>query len=170
MRPVFAPGRQEGALAMRHLILGMGVVALGACGGAADYEKPANLCEAEGARCVSASVRDLLAVDGDTFELRRLSGSGREERVRLRLIGWDSPETGDAAACAAEDALGQKTEARARELFEAGSKVTFLPEGQDRYGRLRAHVYLDGDHIGWLLSRDGLARSLEEGVQVEWCG
>jgi endonuclease YncB( thermonuclease family) len=155
---------------MRRLILGMGVLALGACGGSGGYEKPANLCDAEGARCVSASVRDLLAVDGDTFELRRLSGSGREERVRLRLIGWDSPETGDAAACAAEDALGQKTEARARELFEAGSKVTFLPEGPDRYGRLRAHVYLDGDHIGWLLSPDGLARPLEAGVQVDWCG
>ena len=77
---------------------------------------------------------------------------------------------GDAAACAAEDALGQKTEARARALFEAGSKVTFLPEGPDRYGHLRAHVYLDGDHVGWLLSRDGLARPLEEGVQVNWCG
>jgi len=115
-------------------------------------------------------VRDLLAVDGDTFELRRLSGSGREERVRLRLIGWDSPETGDAAGCPEEDALGRKTEARARALFEAGSKVTFLPDGQDRYGRLRAHVYLDGDHIGWLLSRDGLAQPLEEGGQVDWCG
>ena len=45
-----------------------------------------------------------------------------------------------------------------------------VPEGPDRYGRLRAHVYLDGDHIGWLLSRDGLARPLEEGVQVDWCG
>ncbi|HIK63927.1 MAG TPA: thermonuclease family protein [Henriciella marina] len=155
---------------MRGLVLGAGAVLLAGCGGAPSYEEPANLCESEGARCVSASVRDLLAVDGDTFELRRLSGSGREERVRLRLIGWDSPETGDAAGCPEEDALGRKTEARARELFEAGSKVTFLPEGQDRYGRLRAHVYLDGDHIGWLLSRDGLARPLEAGMQVDWCG
>ena len=70
----------------------MGALALGACGGSGGYEKPANLCETEGARCVSASVRDLLAVDGDTFELRRLSGSGREERVRLRLIGWASKD------------------------------------------------------------------------------
>ena len=156
---------------MRHLIFSVGATLLAACGGEeSTYDQPANLCETEGARCVSAPVRDLLAVDGDTFELRRLSGSGREERVRLRLIGWDSPETGDAAACAAENALGQKTEARARDLFEAGSKVTFLPEGPDRYGRLRAHVYLDGDHVGWLLSRDGLARPLEEGGQVDWCG
>jgi endonuclease YncB( thermonuclease family) len=138
------------------------------CGGGG-YEKPANLCENPDTTCVSASVRDLLAVDGDTFELRRLNRAGGEERVRLRLIGWDSPETGDAARCAAEDALGRAVETRARALFEAGSKVTFLPEETDRYGRVRAHVYLDGTHIGWLLSKEGLARPLDEGRQVDWC-
>ena len=40
----------------------------------------------------------------------------------------------------------------------------------DRLRSLRAHVYLDGDHVGWLLSRNGLACPLEEGVQVDWCG
>lgn len=139
-----------------------------ACGGG--YEQPANLCEAEGAQCVSVPVRDLLAVDGDTFELRRLSASGSEQRVRLRLIGWDSPETGDAAGCADEDALGRKVEARARELFASGRTVSFFPEGPDQYGRLRAHVYLDGVHIGWLLWKDGLSKPLEEGGQADWCG
>ncbi len=93
---------------MRRLILGVGVLALAACGGAGSaYDKPVNLCETTNATCVSVPVRDLLAVDGDTFELRRLSGSGREERVRLLLIGWYSPESRDAAACAAEDTLCQ---------------------------------------------------------------
>lgn len=138
------------------------------CGGSG-YEKPANLCDTPETTCVSASVRDLLAVDGDTFELRRLNRAGGEERIRLRLIGWDSPETGNAAQCAAEDALGREVETRARALFLAGSKVTFLPEETDRYGRVRAHVYLDGTHIGWLLSKEGLARPLDEGRQVDWC-
>ncbi|GGB63110.1 thermonuclease family protein [Henriciella pelagia] len=145
------------------------LIGLAACN-SGGYEQPPNLCEAAGTRCVSVPVRDLLAVDGDTFELRRLSASGGEQRVRLRLIGWDSPETGDAAQCPEENALGQKTEARAREMFAEGSKVTFLPEGTDQYGRTRAHVYLDGVHIGWLLSKDGLAQPLEEGRQVDWCG
>lgn len=142
---------------------------LPACGGSSLPEPP-NLCEEAGTRCVSVPVRDLLAVDGDTFELRRLTANGREQRVRLRLIGWDSPETGDAAQCPEEDALGRQVEARAREIFAKGSKVTFLPEGMDQYGRTRAHVYLDGVHIGWLLSKDGLARPLDAGGQVDWCG
>jgi len=158
---------------LRHLVR-LGLPALftliTACGGPTGYDKPPNLCEADGARCVSVPVRDLLAVDGDTFELRRLTASGGEERIRLRLIGWDSPEAGDAANCAEEARLGREVEARARTLFSGGSKVTFLAEGMDRYGRVRAHVYLDGTHVGWLLSKEGLAQLLEEGVQADWCG
>ena len=142
---------------------------LAGCSADEAYEKPPNLCEDPANTCVSAPTRDLLAVDGDTFELRRLTARGGEERIRLRLIGWDSPEAGDAANCEAEARLGRETEARARALFSQGNKVTFLADGTDRYGRVRAHVYLDGTHIGWLLSKEGLARPLEEGRQADWC-
>ena len=131
--------------------------------------QPDNLCEQTGARCISAPVRDVLAVDGDTFELQRLTDRGTE-RVRLRLIGWDSPETGNSAGCAAENALGQQVEARARALFADAQTLTFKPEGQDRFGRTRAHVYLDGTHIGWLLAKDGLSKPwLSETVKPTWC-
>ncbi|MEM9937988.1 MAG: thermonuclease family protein [Pseudomonadota bacterium] len=130
--------------------------------------EPANLCENQSG-CVSASTRDLSAVDGDTFELRRLTIDG-PERVRLRLIGWDSPETGNAANCAAEQALGEKVEARARELFAAGQTITFRPERVDQYGRTEAHVYLDGTHIGWLLAGEGLSQAWQPGQpRPDWC-
>ena len=132
-------------------------------------DQPANLCEQAGAQCVSAPVRDVLAVDGDTFELQRLGDRGIE-RIRLRLIGWDSPETGNSAGCAEEDALGQRVEARAREIFESGQTLTFKPDGTDRFGRTRAHVYLDGTHIGWLLAKEGLSKQwLSETVKPTWC-
>ncbi|MEO0608217.1 MAG: thermonuclease family protein [Pseudomonadota bacterium] len=149
---------------MRLLFL-LTLAGLAACGQNASLPEPENLCEQPGARCVSAPVRDVIAVDGDTFELQRLDG-----RVRLRLIGWDSPETGNSAGCAAEDALGQQVEARARELFATATTLTFKPEGQDRFGRERAHVYLDGTHIGWLLARDGLSQPWpSETVKPTWC-
>ncbi len=136
-----------------------------ACSGGSNFPEPANLCEEAGARCVNAPVRDVIAVDGDTFELQRLDG-----RIRLRLIGWDSPETGDSAGCAAEDALGQKVEARAKALFTDGKTLTFKPEGTDRFGRTRAHVYLDGTHIGWLLAQEGLSKPWpSETVKPVWC-
>lgn len=138
---------------------------LTACSASDRPAKPPNLCEDAGARCVNAPVRDVVAVDGDTFELQRLDG-----RVRLRLIGWDSPETGDSAACAAEDALGQQVEERAKALFANGKTLTFKPEGTDRFGRTRAHVYLDGTHIGWLLAKDGLSAPWpSETVKPNWC-
>lgn len=141
------------------------ITLLCACSAGNQPAKPVNLCEEAGARCVSAPVRDVVAVDGDTFELQRLDG-----RVRLRLIGWDSPETGDSAACAAEDALGQKVEERAKALFAKGKTLTFKPEGTDRFGRTRAHVYLDGTHIGWLLAKDGLSAPWpSETVKPNWC-
>nr|WP_156780768.1 thermonuclease family protein [Hyphomonas sp. Mor2] len=141
------------------------VALLTACAQSNQPDQPANLCEETGARCVSAPVRDVVAVDGDTFELQRLDGN-----VRLRLIGWDSPETGDSAGCPAEDALGQKVEARAKQLFAAGKTLTFKPEGMDRFGRTRAHVYLDGTHIGWLLAQDGLSAPWpSETVKPTWC-
>lgn len=140
------------------------VLFFAACSGS-QYPQPDNLCEAPGARCVSAPVRDVVAVDGDTFELQRI-----DSRVRLRLIGWDSPETGNSAGCAAEDALGQQVEARARALFEDARTLTFKPEGTDRFGRTRAHVYLDGTHIGWLLAQDGLSKPWpSESVKPNWC-
>ncbi len=140
-----------------------------ACGASDLPPKPANLCDEAGARCVNAPVRDVLAVDGDTFELQRLTNRGTE-RIRLRLIGWDSPETGDSAGCPAEDALGQEVEAFAKDLFAQSQTLTFKPEGTDRFGRTRAHVYLDGTHIGWLLAKQGLSKPwLSETVKPTWC-
>ena len=142
---------------------------LSGCGASDLPKQPVNLCEQANAQCINAPVRDVLAVDGDTFELQRLGDRGLE-RIRLRLIGWDSPETGNSAACEEEDALGQKVEARAKALFESGQTLSFKPEGTDRFGRTRAHVYLDGTHIGWLLAKEGLSKPwLSETVKPTWC-
>ncbi|MEL7112801.1 MAG: thermonuclease family protein [Pseudomonadota bacterium] len=153
---------------MRFLI-GFLLTLTAACAQSDLPPEPDNLCEGPGARCVSAPVRDVVAVDGDTFELQRLTDRGTE-RIRLRLIGWDSPETGNSAECAAEQSLGEQVEARARALFEDAQTLTFKPEGNDRFGRTRAHVYLDGTHIGWLLAQDGLSKPwLSETVKPTWC-
>ena len=152
-----------------RLALVSSFILIAACNQTASLPQPDNLCEAPGARCVSAPVRDVVAVDGETFELQRLTDRGTE-RLRLRLIGWDSPETGDSAACAAENAMGQQVEARAKTLFAEAQTLTFKPEGADRFGRTRAHVYLDGTHIGWLLAKDGLSKPwLSETVKPSWC-
>ncbi|MEP1143818.1 MAG: thermonuclease family protein [Henriciella sp.] len=152
-----------------RLLLFVPALLISACSQSSLPPEPEKLCDGPSARCVSAPVRDVLAVDGDTFELQRLTDRGTE-RIRLRLIGWDSPESGDSAGCAAENALGQAVEARTKEMFEDAQTLTFLPEGKDRFGRTRAHVYLDGTHIGWLLAKDGLSKPwLSETIKPTWC-
>jgi len=154
---------------MRSLIALPIALLFAACSSGSGPSEPENLCAAPGARCVSAPARDVVAVDGDTFELQRLTDRGTE-RIRLRLIGWDSPESGNSAACAAEDRLGQQVEERAKALFDEGQTLTFKPEGTDRFGRTRAHVYLDGRHIGWLLAKEGLSKPWPtERVKPTWC-
>lgn len=155
---------------MRFTLIMPVLIGLAACGddpGAAGPE-PDNLCPGN-SRCVSAPARDVIAVDGDTFELQRLTDRG-VQRIRLRLIGWDSPESGDAAQCPEENDLGVAVETQAQAMFVDGNTVTFLPDGVDRYGRTRAHVWLDGTHIGWRLAGEGLARPYaEDGARPDWC-
>lgn len=156
---------------MRFTLFMAGLAGLGACSspGSEAGPEPVNLCQGN-AQCVSAPARDVLAVDGDTFELQRLTDRG-VQRVRLRLIGWDSPESGEAANCLEEGDLGVEVERRAQALFAEGRTVMFLPDGLDRYGRTRAHVWLDGVHIGWRLAQEGLARRVDEaGRRPDWCG
>ncbi len=162
--------QQPKHLGMRFTLIMPVLAGLAACGGAESTAgpEPEDLCLGN-SRCVSAPARDVFAVDGDTFELQRLTDRGLQ-RIRLRLIGWDSPESGEAAQCSEENALGLAVEARAQDLFAAGKTVTFLPEGTDPYGRTRAHVWLDGTHIGWRLAGEGLAqRKAENGMRPDWC-
>lgn len=154
---------------MRVLFKVLALSGLVACSGENQAgSRPSNLCETN-PRCVSAPARDVLAVDGDTFELQRLTDRGVQQ-IRLRLIGWDSPESGNAAQCVEESDLGVAVERRTQALFAEGQTVTFLPKRVDQYGRTRAHVWLDGDHVGWLLAREGLAKRWEGENRPSWCG
>ena len=152
---------------MRFALPLAAALGLTACG--PTIPKPANLCADNSSRCISAPARDVVAVDGDTYELQRLTDRGTE-RIRLRIIGWDSPESGDTAFCPAEDALGQQVETRVKEIVAAGKTITFRPESTDRFGRTRAHIYLDGESVGWLLAKEGLAAPWPaDSSKPNWC-
>ena len=107
-------------------------------------------------------------VDGDTFDVQ--FGGGNTERIRL--LGVDTPETTAGANNEGEYGIINDTAILALWGVYAGSETKTLLEGneialeldclagtRDRYGRVLAYVTTpDGDDLGALLLREGLAR------------
>ncbi|MBU6432508.1 MAG: thermonuclease family protein [Nitrospirae bacterium] len=84
--------------------------------------------------------RQVQVVDGDTFRYGA-------ERIRLRDI--DAPELNEPG--------GQAARLRLEELLRSGP-VRIVPRGRDVYDRLVADVFVDGQNVAEVLSREGYAK------------
>ena len=124
----------------------------------------ADICQPNGTDCLRMPASQLLAIDGDTYQV-----NGK----RVRLAGWDSPETGNSARCRIEHELGLRAEAQAKLLVSTGKTATLQLMGQDQYQREVARIWLDGTDIGKMLNIDGLALPIhkdEASGKADWCG
>ena len=106
------------------------------------------------ARSATATASVTRVVDGDTIAV---SVNGRTEKVRL--IGIDTPESvkpGTPVQCFAREASDQT-----KHMLPRGTRVRLERDvdARDRYGRLLAYVYRDGDglFVNLALVRDGFA-------------
>jgi endonuclease YncB( thermonuclease family) len=101
----------------------------------------------------------LRVIDGDTVEA--------DGRV-VRLVGFDAPETGNGARCAAERALAARATSRLRQLAgRSDARLTLVPcacrpgtEGTSscNYGRACGTLRANGRDVGDTLIAEGLAR------------
>jgi endonuclease YncB( thermonuclease family) len=115
-------------------------------------------------------------VDGDTV---------RSGGQTYRLVGFDTPERGDLAGCIRERELAQQATQRLQQLVGAG-RVTLQrvacackpgTEGTSRcnYGRLCGTLRADGQDVGAVLIREGLAHPYVCSgtgcpLRRSWCG
>ena len=106
--------------------------------------------------CIAPSCfhADVVAVaDGDTVTVLRQTSAGPRQ-VRVRLTEIDAPERGQPWGTRARQALADKVFRRT---------VRVAAEGEDRYGRLLARLYVaEGDTLGgrdinWEMVREGHA-------------
>ena len=107
-----------------------------------------------------AAAAGWIVIDGDTVH------TGSE---RYRLLDIDAPEIHH-AQCAAERRLGTLAKRRLQALLETGP-VEFRPDPpteRDRYGRLLAHLIVNGEDVACVLIREGYAVPWT-GRRANWC-
>ncbi len=107
----------------------------------------------------------LRVLDGDTYEML-IEGFP----TRVRLANADTPETGPRAKCAAELALATRATDFVREQVNTGAVAVFPTGKLDKYRRVLAILTIDGEDLGGLLVRNGLARWYGGERRLGWCG
>lgn len=98
-------------------------------------------------------------VDGDTFRARveRVNDVvTTPDRISIRLVGIDTPETYPETEC-----WGPEATDAARSLLAEGSTVMVAPDqdSRDQYGRRLFHVWADGQWVNGALVADGHAEA-----------
>lgn len=100
-------------------------------------------CQPLGPEQTSFEARCVAVRDGDSIDVRR---ADRTERIRLH--GIDAPEK--------TQPYSNVARARTEELAH-GRVVRVDVEDRDRYGRIVARVFVDGEDLSLILVREGLA-------------
>ncbi|AXH99635.1 thermonuclease [Sporosarcina sp. PTS2304] len=92
-------------------------------------------------------------IDGDTI---KIIYEGKEVNVRYLLI--DTPETNHPRL--GKQPFGQQAKTRNQELLQKGQlEIEFdIGDKYDKYGRLLAYIYIDGESVQGQLLKEGLAR------------
>ena len=109
--------------------------------------------EPEPSRSGLIPVELVKTIDGDTIKIMY---EGKEQNVRYLLI--DTPETNHPRL--GKQPFGEKAKERNRELMNSGKlEIEFDIGGKtDKYDRLLAYIYIDGESVQEKLLEEGLAR------------
>ena len=94
-------------------------------------------------------------VDGTTIIVQVES-----ERIRVRLYGIVCPDEGQPFVALAKNAIND---------LISGDQVALIPEYEDRYGRIIAHVYVRGINISEALIKNGYALVCPEYCKKSFC-
>ncbi len=103
----------------------------------------------EGSQVIEMDKSKIKLDDGDSFEYDSLG---------IRVLGMDMPEIAHPEHGFDEDqAFGREAAALTASIFKNAENVSYLLYQNDRYGRMLAHVFIDGDLLSIKLIRAGLA-------------
>jgi len=110
-------------------------------------------------------------LDGDTVEFI-MPGLPVElgDKMKLRVLGVDTPEKGGRAACPAEAKAGDAATAFAKKVLSEALVVQFEIKEWDKFGgRVLGDVIYDGKRLSEELIKAGLARPYSGDKKKSWC-
>ncbi len=103
----------------------------------------------DGSEVVKMDKSKIVLDDGDSFEYDGLG---------IRTLGMDTPEIAHPEHGFKEDQpFGREASALTARIIEEAKTVSYLPYQPDRYDRMLAHVFIDGDLLSIKLIKAGLA-------------
>ncbi len=113
--------------------------------------------------CASPPLKfaDIRVIDGDTLAI------GEQ---RIRLLGFDAPET-HGAKCRAERELAGAAKLRMQLMVASPERVSLVLSGKrDRWGRELGRLTVGGEDAGAVMIREGLAVAYDgRGKRKGWC-
>ncbi len=108
-------------------------------------------------QCRPYERRVTCVVDGDTLWY---------QRIKIRLLGIDAPEV--EGRCAAERNLAQAATLELTRLLNTGL-IRISYDGQDRYGRHLARLWVQDGEVGPAMNAAGLAEPFGRPGPSPWC-
>lgn len=103
----------------------------------------------EGARVIDMDKTKIELDDGDSFEY---DGMG------IRVLGMDTPEIAHPEhGFHYDQPYGREASEMTAGIFAGAKKIEYVPYEEDKYGRMLAHVFVDGDLLSIKLIKAGLA-------------
>lgn len=108
--------------------------------------------------------------DGDTVKLKVRIWLGLYQEVAVRIGGIDTPEI-SMSKCPKEKELGKEAKKFLESVLPRGSTVGLKDISADKYGgRVVASIVMtDGEDIGQLLLKRGMAFTYNGRTKRSWC-
>lgn len=110
-------------------------------------------------------------VDGDTVEFEaKFLPVELGTKLKLRVLGVDTPEKAPRAKCQQEAAKALLASAFTRDFVKSGKSVQITIQSWDKYGgRVLGDVIVDGKSLKDSLILLGHARAYNGGTKTSWC-
>lgn len=108
--------------------------------------------------------------DGDTVKFVASSFPAPIQKISVRILGIDTPETGHRAKCFDEKLKGTRAKKFLTQHLKQATTVQPVVTGWDKYGgRVLGDVLADGQSVKTLMITKGFAVSYDGGKKSEWC-